>query len=192
MTKLALLRHAETDWNRERRIQGRTDIPLSAAGRASLSGRTLPAQCSGMRAVTSPLRRCMETAALLGFEDARTEPRIIEMHWGDWEGSKLADLRAELGDEMRDNEQRGLDFSPPGGETPRQVLGRVADWLSELAAHDRPTLAFTHRGVIRAMIVLAYGWDMRGRPPVKLDWSAFQLFQLDAKGLPRPWRINLR
>ncbi len=192
MTLLALMRHAETDWNRDKRIQGRTDIPLSAAGRAALLVRTLPAECLGMHAVTSPLARCKETAALLGRADAREEARVIEMHWGAWEGRGLAELRVELGASLKDNEARGLDFSPPGGETPRQVLERVAGWLHEVAAQARPTLAFTHRGVIRAILARAYSWDMLGRPPVRLDWSAIHLFRLDQRGFPRPLRMNLR
>jgi broad specificity phosphatase PhoE len=53
-----------------------------------------------MRIVTSPLSRCVQTAALLGASDATREPRIIEMDWGEWEGRTLAELREELGDAM--------------------------------------------------------------------------------------------
>ena len=63
--------------------------------------------------VTSPLRRCVETATLLGAADAARESRIIEMDWGHWQGESLTPLRERLGDEMRDNEARGLDFRPP-------------------------------------------------------------------------------
>ncbi|HSH06166.1 MAG TPA: histidine phosphatase family protein, partial [Burkholderiales bacterium] len=94
MTLLATLRHAQTEWSRDKRIQGRTDVPLSDAGRAALAGHALPALCGGMRAVTSPLARCVETATLLGHADADREPRIAEMRWGAWEGERIADLRA--------------------------------------------------------------------------------------------------
>ena len=191
MTLLALVRHAQTDWNSDKRIQGRTDIPLNAAGRASLLARTLPKECLGMLAVTSPLERCRQTAALLGCADARDEIRIIEMNWGAWEGRRLADLRLELGTAMNENEARGLDFAPPGGESPRQVLARVEGWLSEVAAQARPTLAFTHRGVIRVILARACSWDMLGRPPVKMDWNATHLFELDAGGVPRALRLNI-
>ena len=65
-----------------------------------------------MRVVTSPLQRCVQTAALLGAPDAAREPRIIEMDWGDWEGESFVALRARLGEAMRENEARGLDFRP--------------------------------------------------------------------------------
>lgn len=191
MTLLATLRHAETEWNRDKRIQGRSDVPLSNAGRAMLRGRALPALCADMRAVTSPLARCVETAALLGRAEALPEPRIAEMHWGAWEGQRLAELRATLGAAMQENEARGMDFTPEGGESPRRVLARLRPWLAELAARAQPTLAFTHRGVIRVLLAQALGWDMLGRPPVKLDWGAVQVFRLDAQGRPSVFALNL-
>ena len=189
MTLLALLRHAETAWNAERRIQGQTDVPLSEAGRASLRGRALPPACRGLRVVTSPLARCVETAALLGIPEAPREPRLMEMNWGDWQGEVLPELRERFGRTMQDNEDRGLDFRPPGGESPREVWARVGAWLKEL---EQPTLAVTHRGVIRAVLSLATGWDFLGKPPAKLDWSAVHFFEVNAKGLPRVRELNVK
>lgn len=191
MTLLAVLRHAETAWSLEGRIQGQTDVPLCARGRAALRGRGLPEVCRGMRAVTSPLRRCVETAALLGATPVEIEARIAEMDWGSWQGRRLTELRAQLGAAMQANEARGLDFTPDGGESPRRVLERVRGWLAEVAADGRSTLAFTHRGVIRTIIAAAYRWDMLGRPPLKLDWSAVHVFRLAGDGTPRAWRMNV-
>jgi len=188
MTVVALLRHGDTAWSAEGRIQGRTDQPLSDAGRAALRARTLPAACREMRVVTSPLARCVETASLLGAPQAPREPRLAEMSWGGWEGRRLEQLRAELGAAMRDNEARGLDFRPEGGESPREVLARVREWLVQIS---EPTLAVTHRGVIRVVLAAATGWDMRGPPPAKLDWNAFHLFRID-RGAPSVERLNVR
>lgn len=145
-----------------------------------------------MKIVSSPLSRCVQTAALLGAPDAWHEPRIIEMDWGEWEGRTLAELREELGDAMAQNEARGLDFRPPGGESPRAVIERIKPWLREIAAAGVPTLAVTHRGVIRAILAEASGWDMRGKPPAKLDWRAVHFFMLDAQGRPSVERLNVR
>ena len=172
---IGLLRHAETAWNVEGRIQGRSDVPLNDAGRAALRAFKLPRQCIEMRVVSSPLARCVETAMLIGSPDAAREPRLAEMSWGQWEGRRLADLRAELGRAMEENEARGWDFRPQGGESPRDVLARVKSWLAELR---EPTLAVTHRGVIRAVFASASGWDMRGKPPAKLEWNAVHLFRI--------------
>jgi probable phosphoglycerate mutase len=183
MTRVAFLRHADTAWSREGRIQGRSDQPL-----LDNSFVEVPKAFRGMRIVTSPLKRCMQTAALLGALDAPREPRLVEMDWGDWEGHTLSDLRERLGEAMRDNEARGLDFRPPNGESPREVLLRVKTWLREV---NEPTLAVTHRGVIRAVLADATGWDMRGKPPFKLDWSAAHVFVLH-NGKPSVERLNVK
>lgn len=190
-TLLALLRHGETPWSRDKRVQGHTDIGLSEAGAAALAALALPVDCRAMQVCTSPLRRCTETAVQLRLVTPTPEPRLIEMAWGQWEGRRLADLRAEQGTAMAENEARGWDFMAPGGESPRMVWQRVRPWLAERAAQRRPTLAVTHRGVIRAIFAQAMGWDMLGKPPARLDWSALQLFTLDGCGRPSVQRLNM-
>ncbi len=191
MTLLATLRHGETHWSLARRIQGRIDIPLCDPGRARLSSRMLPDGWQGTRVLTSPLARCLETASLLGLVDAESDARLAEMRWGNWEGRRLEDLRAELGETMSDNEARGMDFTPPGGESPRQVFERVSGLLAEIAQTGKPTLAIAHRGVIRAIFATACGWDMRGRAPMKLDWDALHVFRLDQTGAPSVYCMNV-
>ena len=187
MTRLALLRHGETAWSAAGRIQGRTDVPL-------LNGFSIkfPETCIGMRVVTSPLQRCVQTAALIGAPQAAREPRIVEMHWGDWEGESFLALRERFGEAMRENEARGLDFRPANGESPREVRERVRSWLREVARAGHPTLAVTHRGVIRAILSDAFGWDMTGKPPAKLDWQAVHLFRLDPGGTPSVEQLNVK
>jgi broad specificity phosphatase PhoE len=187
MTPLALMRHADTAWSAGGRIQGRADLPLLENVSVSL-----PDACRGMRIVTSPLKRCVQTAALLGAPDAPREPRLAEMDWGRWEGETLGALRARLGEEMRENEARGLDFTPLGGESPRMLLARLRGWLEEVARSRTPTLAITHRGVIRVILAEASGWNMRGEAPAKLDWQAAHFFVLDAQGIPEVQQLNVR
>src|SRR2546423_14949113 len=117
MVLVALRRHGDTAWTAEGRIQGRRDVPLSDSGRAALAAQALPPLCRGMRAVTSPLARCVETARLLAASEAAAEPRLMEMHWGDWEGRVLSELRQELGAAMRANEASGWGLRPANGET---------------------------------------------------------------------------
>jgi probable phosphoglycerate mutase len=188
MVLLAMLRHGDTAWSAEGRIQGRSDPPLTDEARERLRRFKLPKTCAGMRIVTSPLQRCVETAALLGAPQAQREARIAEMSWGAWEGRRLAELRSELGAEMEQNEARGWDFRPAGGESPREVLARVKTWLAEIT---EPTLAVTHRGVIRAVYAQAAGWDLCGKPPVKLGWDAVHVFRLAGNELAIDC-INLR
>ncbi len=191
MTILALLRHAPTEWNAARRLQGRADLPLSAAARVTLAQRRLPDDVAGFRCLVSPLTRTRETAELLGLS-AAIDARLVEMDWGRCEGRTVADLRREQGDSFVANEARGLDFTPEGGESPRMVQTRVLPLLAEIARHRQPTLAVTHRGVIRAIYARATGWDMTGDAPHDLDLYAMQVFILQSDGEPRVERLNVK
>jgi probable phosphoglycerate mutase len=119
-----------------------------------------------------------------------TDDRLIEMDWGDWEGETLADLRARGGEAMAANEARGLDFRPPGGESPAEVQSRVLGWLADVAAAERDVAAVTHKGVIRVVMAKALGWDMRGKPPVRLDWTRAHVFDATPDGEPRAVGLN--
>ncbi len=178
---LAVIRHGPTDWNEQRRIQGRADRPLSRAGRAAVSGWTLPAELEAFDWYVSPLSRARETAALLGL-DPVVEHALIEMDWGAWDGAKGDELRARYGDEFDRRISDGLDMRPHGGETPRDLRTRVEGWLGTVRRAGRPAGAVCHQGVIRALLSLATGWNMVAKPPVELEWSAVQLFGLAANG----------
>ncbi len=196
-TSLLLIRHGPTQWNLDRRIQGRADPSLAPAGRDAVAAWRLPPELTGEWTwLTSPLARARETAALLReasvpIEPTLIEPALIEMDWGAWEGRRLAELRAEGGAAMAAAEARGLDFQPPGGESPRQVQDRLRPLLERLAATGRPAVAVTHKGVIRALYALASGWDMTGRAPEKLRDGCAQRFLLGPDGAPEIDRLNL-
>ncbi|MDP6602765.1 MAG: histidine phosphatase family protein [Rhodospirillales bacterium] len=191
MTPLALIRHGPTEWNATRRLQGRADIALSAVGREVVGAWAVPPPFGRYRWIASPLARCRETAhALVGAAPA-LDDRLAEMDWGEWQGCTLAELRCELGAAMVDVEACGLDFRPPGGESPREVFGRVRPLLVEIAADRTPTVAVTHRGVMRAIFAVASGWDMTGKPPKKMRDGCLQVFSLDADGAPRLERLNV-
>lgn len=180
--RLALIRHGTTAWNLEKRIQGRVDEPLCAAGRARLERLALPPTHRARRWYTSPLRRATETAVLLGLVETEIVPELVEMHWGEWEGEILKPLRRRLGAAMRDNEARGVDFRPPGGESPRQVQARLLRWLGRQAGIGEDIGAIVHRGIIRCAYALASGWDMCGESPVDLERDAIHEFEVDSGG----------
>ena len=185
MTRLALIRHGTSEWNERGLLQGHADPPLSARGAAAVAAWRLPAALADCTWVASPLLRARATARLLIGREAAIEPALIEMDWGEWEGRSLAALRAELGGALAANEARGLDFRPPGGESPREVQVRLLPWLARVAAVGSTTAAVTHKGVIRAVIGLATGWDFLGRPPVRLAAATALVFELDAAGRPQ-------
>jgi probable phosphoglycerate mutase len=168
MTPLLLIRHGATAWNAAGRMQGRADVGLAAAGRAEVARWRLPPGWERARWLVSPLRRARETAALLGAPAARVEPRLTEMDWGTWEGRTAAELRADAGAGLAVEEARGLDLRPPGGESPREVQARLAALAAELARDPTPVVAVCHKGVMRAALALATGWDLHTRPPLRL------------------------
>lgn len=179
--RLILVRHAETDWNAEGRIQGRADIPLNTKGLRDAANWQLPSSLLGAKWFTSPLIRARETACKMGL-DADPEPRLVEMDWGEWEGEKLASLRARPGGTMAANEAKGLDFLPPGGESPRMVQTRVRPWLNILPDLGGDIGAVTHKGVIRAIVALAAGWDMTGEPPARVSSGTAQVISVTVAG----------
>lgn len=144
----------------------------------------LPPQMKSWRCLTSPLKRARETAALLGFSQAESDPRLIEMDWGAWEGQSLEALRVGDATSMAQQEARGLDLQPPGGESPRQVQDRLRPWLVEIGA-SAPAVVVCHKGVLRALYALASGWDLRGKAPQRLRFDHAQLYEVDAQGQPR-------
>jgi broad specificity phosphatase PhoE len=190
MIPVALIRHGPTSWNEERRLQGRADVPLSPTGEAKVAGWTLPAEFTDYHWVASPLTRAQQTAAALGITPV-TEHAVVEMDWGDWEGHTMAELTEKYGNEVRRRADMGLDLRPHGGESPRDVRGRVRDWLDLVAETGRPTGAVAHQGIIRAALSLATGWEMVGKPPAKMDWSSVHLFRLEDDGSVTIDRLNI-
>ena len=191
MRRLVVLRHGPTDWSAAGRIQGRTDRPLSEAGRLQVSRWTLPDTWTGLDWVVSPLARARETADLLHQGPVSVDERLSEADWGDWEGQRLADIRAKMGDRLAAMERAGLDFRPPGGESARDVQDRLRPFLSERAQAARDAVAVCHKGVIRALHALATGWQMQGPPPTKLRDPTWHAFQLAADGTPAVDRLNV-
>ncbi len=189
---VAILRHAMTSWNEDGRLQGLTDTGLNATGEAAARSWRLPAPADGWKRLSSPLIRARRTAELLQPSAAVSiDSRLREMSFGVWEGRTVADLRAGIGQSFLDAEGRGLDFQPPGGESPRAVMARLGNWLDEIARAGVPVVAVSHKAAIRALLALATGWDMTGRPPLKLDWSCVHFFAAEAGGGARLERANV-
>lgn len=190
MTRLLMIRHAATSWNRSKRIQGLSNIPIDDDARCEVAGWSVPGNFRHASWVSSPLNRAMETARLLGGEP-KAEARIIEMNWGAWEGETLAHLRHTLGPTMGENEDRGLDFRPPEGESPRDVQARLRPWLREIAMSGTDTIAITHKGVIRAVMALATDWNMMGKAPDRIQNATGHIFKLDGEGNPAVEHLNI-
>jgi broad specificity phosphatase PhoE len=161
---LYFARHGETDWNRERRLQGQHDIPLNALGRvqASRCGELMRGllerdgrAASQYEYVSSPLGRARETMELMraamGLDpDAyRTDARLMEMSFGRWEGFTFAELQAREAPALAERERDKWGFVLPGGESYAQLQVRVRAWFESL---ERDSVVSAHGGVCRALI----------------------------------------
>jgi len=188
----AILRHAATDWNAEHRLQGLTDTTLSVAGEADARSWRLPPPADRWLRMCSPLQRARRTAELLQPSAPVTiDSALREMSFGTWEGHSIAELRAMVGKAFIDAENKGLDFQPPGGESPRAAMARIGRWAASVAAAGRPVVAVSHKATIRALLALATGWDMMGRPPHKLDWRCLHFFMAHPGGGVSAGRLNV-
>ncbi|HVD25809.1 MAG TPA: histidine phosphatase family protein [Gaiellaceae bacterium] len=151
MGELVLVRHGETEWTRDGRHTGRTDVPVTDGGRrqAKALGRALRGHEYAL-VLTSPLSRADETARLAGFGDrARPRDELLEWDYGEYEGRKTAEIREE-----RPGWTLWRD-GVPGGETADEVRERVDRLLQELRDVDGDVLLFAHGHLLR---VLAARW----------------------------------
>ena len=174
---LIFIRHGETDWNVAERFQGHQDIPLNARGRAQArrNGEALLRAMPGIASfdfVASPLCRARQTMeilrAALGLDPSgyRVDRQLIEITFGAWEGSTLAELAAGGPEEMARREADKWGFVPPGGESYAMLAERVDRWIASL---DRNTVAVSHGAVGRVV---------RGR--------LFGVREKELPGLPAP------
>jgi probable phosphoglycerate mutase len=176
------IRHGETDWNAEGRLQGRQDIALNALGRAQsaraglilkkllasngLDPAAIPYQCS-------PLLRTRETMeivrAQLGLprDGVAMDERLIEFTFGGWEGLTWPEVVERHPQQAAARDADKWHFLPPGGESYAQLADRLAPWLAE---QTEPSVVVSHGGVARALMAMAGGLSIE-RAPVADIWQ---------------------
>lgn len=174
--RLALLRHGHTPWNRAGQIQGRTDIPLDPEAEAQLAALRLPAPWKKARLWSSPLQRAAQTARLVTGQEPQSDPALMEMNWGDWEGLKGAELRADPASGYRDIEHWGWDYTPPNGESPASLRARLLPWAAGLSGLN---VAVCHIGVMRVLLAHASGWNFDGPAPFAVKRNRLYIIEMN-------------
>ena len=171
MGTLLIVRHGETDWNSEGRIQGHTDIGLSDTGaeQARLLGKRL-AQIPIDAAYCSDLKRASETSGYALEERevvAQGMVMLREYHKGAFEGLTLPEVRARFPDDYPRYLEKNLDYAPEGGETARDVGVRVAGIFDEIKARhmNETVLVVGHGGSLRLAMASLLGMPLEG------NWS---------------------
>lgn len=157
MTRLLLIRHGETEWNRLGRWQGQTDVPLNEAGRRQAASLASRLQDERLEAIySSDLRRARETASALAkatgaplVEDAR----LREIHLGAWEGLLFDEIRLRDGDHLDRFRARPTEERAPQGEGVPDVRRRVLAALREIVQrHPDGAVALVSHGLALAVV----------------------------------------
>ncbi|MGN6464916.1 MAG: histidine phosphatase family protein [Rhizobiaceae bacterium] len=193
--QLFAIRHGETRWNAEGRFQGRTDHSLSASGRrqAAENGDRLKAhvECLGIEpsriaAYTSPLKRARETidavAAEMGIERdlIKTDTRLAEASFGDWEGLTTLEVKARFPAERRLRKADRWNFDLHGGGSYADLARAMEGFVAGLDP-ERPAIVVSHAGNIRVMAAMLAGLTREEALALAVPHDA--VLGLDGQGL---------
>jgi broad specificity phosphatase PhoE len=196
MTDFYFVRHAESAWNAENRLCGRTDMTLSETGRGQAER-----LAERLRALhpdafyTSPLQRARETAEIIARAVGLTptvDERLIEINYGAWEGKTFAEVMQQDAETYRAWDADPAAVSPPDGESGTQALARVTPFLDELAARHPSERArimvVTHKTICRLVVCHVLGLPpSEYRRRLTMDNAAVNIFRQDEEG----WRLAL-
>ena len=157
-TNIGLLRHGETEWNVEKKIQGSEDSPLTTAGKNMVSEWAMTLQqWNWDRIYASDLGRVRQTVEILNKTlrcTVQYDKRLREQKWGEWEGLTISQIKKQFTEDLDRRVALGWEFKAPGGETRSAVRQRVFNALKEIAANhpDENILIVCHQGVIKSVL----------------------------------------
>ncbi len=173
MTKIILVRHGETEWNKLGKYQGQSDIALSEKGRLQARALAKDFPAASVQAVySSDLERAKETASIVGRSfscKVQVDPRLREFNFGDWEGLSYTEIVAKWPTAMKNFFQHPDILEVPNGETFQQAQSRAMEALREIVAqHAGDTVLVAAHGAVNRTILAAvlhmplrYIWSMR-------------------------------
>ncbi|MBX9297463.1 histidine phosphatase family protein [Chromobacterium piscinae] len=186
VTRFCLVRHGETDWNREYRLQGHTDIPLNHAGleQASQLAQAFRPDHAFQALYVSDLIRTRQTSAPLQTRlqlNAHYTPQLRERHMGALQGLTYAEAAEQIPDLYRLHQARDPDFDLEGGESLRRFRARILDGLASIAAlhPGENVLIVTHGGVLDIIYRAATSKPLEEKrdfpiPNAALNWLDYQ------------------
>lgn len=179
--RIWLIRHGETEWSREGRHTGRTDLPLTAAGeQAALALRPVTSSLQPGLVLCSPLQRARDTARLAGLTPDAYVDDLLEWDYGAWEGRTTADIRANLDDPSWTVWAQPIPAGTSPGEQPADVAARarrVIDRCAPILSAGADCVLVAHGHVLR---ILTATW--LGLPPVDGRLFALDPARLSALG----------
>jgi broad specificity phosphatase PhoE len=160
-----LVRHGETDWNQDKRIQGRTDIPLNGRGKRQAEALAERLADLSLAAIyTSDLKRARETAEMIAARQPQAMsvsalPDLRECHYGLWEGLTREEVARRFPEDWQGWLAGGESGCPTGGEDFRSLRDRAGRAFAQAAETGKTVLISTHRGPLRSILCHALGLD---------------------------------
>jgi 2,3-bisphosphoglycerate-dependent phosphoglycerate mutase len=189
MLKLYLIRHGETDWNAEGRIQGHSDIELNARGleQARRLAARMPDEGEFTALYASPLKRAFRTAEMIGSAlnlPVTPDKRLYERSLGQLEGLTMGEIREKYPDVARAWSAGGTRPHIPGEEARELFVQRIADFIADLRAKhaDGRVLAITHGGTINMLLMLAFDLDIERPLPFDIENASINVVQWGGRG----------
>jgi len=189
--RICLIRHGETAWNAEGRLQGWTDIPLNATGRAQAQAVARALAGTAFDAiVSSPLERALHTAqAIAAGRPIVQEPRLRERHFGELQGLTRGEIAASFPAVQAELNARRPSYQPPGGESLQDFAARVQAVFKQLRQQHhggQQLLVVAHGGVLDVAYRLASDQDLHSPrlhalPNAAINWI---------HATPTGWRVE--
>jgi len=193
-TFCSLIRHGLTAWNLEKRLQGLADIPLCEQGRSQVaSWEPALKQEKIEHIVSSPLKRSWETANIIGrYLDVTvtTMPDLREQDFGQWQGMTFGEITTRFPSALEEEEKKGWQFCPPGGEARHQVARRALNSLEQLGQNfkDQSILIVTHQSFIKTLVYHLLNKKFLPQDPVRL--RRYHLHRIQAAPVPDLLALN--
>ena len=188
-TRIIAVRHGQTAWNQDKRIQGHLDIALNGMGQWQASQLAHALADEDIDFIySSDLARAATTAAAVGSNTAlkiQLEPELRERSFGIFEGKTFSEIEALWPSQARRWRQREPDFAPEGGESLVVLQARIASVINRLAARHpgAVVLLVTHGGVLDALYRMATGLAIQAPRSWALGNAAINRLLWNPQGL---------
>lgn len=199
--RLFLVRHGETAWNREDRVQGFRDVELNALGRRQAEAIASSFRDEDVQAVySSPLRRALETARLIAEAHGLrvvTDDRLKELNQGVLEGLTYEMMRAKYGDLLKEWREKPATLKMPEGESMEELQARCWDLVQKLPQeHPNGTVVVVSHGfAIRSVLCKVIGLDLNNFRRLRQSVGARNLVEFGERGwvlvsMNETWHLN--
>jgi broad specificity phosphatase PhoE len=190
MTKVILVRHGQTAWNREERFRGHAEVPLDEIGlaQAKATAARISAQWKPDAIYAGPLSRTVKTAepaAQLFNLDVQIEPDLIDADCGDWQGFSPGEVNKRWPAEFHSYLHTPRDFQFPGGESLEQARRRAMNCVNILIEHhpDQIIVLVSHTALNRLILLSVLGLDSHSFWSIRQDTCAINVFESEENQL---------